>query len=71
MDPAVFFFFLLSPLCLEKHKDFDIWAAKRGGNKTSAHSEHVSEYHILFHGLFLPALSANSPYVQRGSVAEN
>lgn len=40
LDPAVFF--LLSPRCLEKHKDFDIWAARRRENKTSAHSERFS-----------------------------
>lgn len=33
------FFFLLSPRCLEKHKDFDIWAEQRGGNTTMAHAD--------------------------------
>lgn len=30
-DPRIqLFFFPVSPRCLEKHKDFDIWAAQRG-----------------------------------------
>lgn len=38
-DPRIqLFFFLLSPRCLEKHKDFDIWAEQRGGNETMTHS---------------------------------
>lgn len=39
-DPRIqLFFFLLSPRCLEKHKDFDIWAEQRSGNTTMAHAD--------------------------------
>lgn len=39
-DPRIqLFFFLLSPRCLEKHKDFYIWAEQRGGNTTMAHAD--------------------------------
>lgn len=54
-DPRIqLFFFLLSPRCLEKHKDFDIWAEQRGGNTTMAHAD------FPFRGIFFsPRLREN------------